>query len=74
MSVIQSCGLALTVNGEARHVPRGSSVMDLLALIGLAERKIAVERNLKIVPRSQYAVTQLDAGDAIEIVHFIGGG
>ena len=74
MSDTQSCGLALTVNGQARHVPPGSSVTDLLALIGLAERKVAVERNLEIVPRSQYAMTQLDAGDAIEIVHFIGGG
>jgi thiamine biosynthesis protein ThiS len=66
--------LALTVNGEARSVPEGTSVAGLLAGIGLAERKVAVERNLEIVPRSQYATTMLCAGDAIEIVHFIGGG
>lgn len=66
--------LALTVNGEARAVPSGSSVTELLALIGLAARKVAVERNLEIVPRSQYSMTILAAGDAIEIVHFIGGG
>lgn len=66
--------LTLTVNGEARSVPPGSSVTDLLGMIGLAERKVAVERNLEIVPRSQYTTTLLSAGDAIEIVHFIGGG
>jgi sulfur carrier protein len=66
--------IALTVNGEARAVPVGTSVTGLLAEIGLAERKVAVERNLEIVPRSQYSATMLSAGDAIEIVHFIGGG
>ena len=67
-------GLKLTVNGEARRVPQGLTVAGLLAEIGLAERKVAVERNLEIVPRSQYATTALADGDAIEIVHFIGGG
>jgi thiamine biosynthesis protein ThiS len=67
-------GLKLSVNGEARHVPQGLTVAGLLAEIGLAERKVAVERNLEIVPRSQYATTTLADGDAIEIVHFIGGG
>jgi thiamine biosynthesis protein ThiS len=66
--------LKLTVNGEARQMAAGLSVADLLAEIGLAARKVAVERNLEIVPRSQYATTQLADGDAIEIVHFIGGG
>ena len=66
--------VALRVNGQARTVPPGSSVADLLGLIGLAERKVAVERNLEIVPRSKYATTWLSADDAIEIVHFIGGG
>ena len=66
--------LRLTVNGEARLVPSGLTVADLLAEIGLAARKVAVERNLEIVPRSQYATTALTDGDAIEIVHFIGGG
>ncbi|WP_450104021.1 sulfur carrier protein ThiS [Sediminicoccus rosea] len=66
--------LKLTVNGEARSVPAGLTVADLLAEIGLAARKVAVERNLEIVPRSQYATTALADGDAIEIVHFIGGG
>ncbi len=47
---------------------------DLLARIGLDTRKVAVERNLEIVPRSAYAATALAAGDRLEIVHFIGGG
>jgi thiamine biosynthesis protein ThiS len=74
METATDTGLALTVNGEARSVPAGTTVAGLLALIGLAERKVAVERNLEIVPRSAYASTVLAPGDAIEIVHFIGGG
>ncbi|WP_376088727.1 sulfur carrier protein ThiS [Roseomonas sp. CCTCC AB2023176] len=64
----------ITLNGEAREFPAGSSVTDLLAAIGLDGRKVAVERNEEIVPRSAYGTTALAAGDAIEIVHFIGGG
>ena len=66
--------LSVTVNGEAREVPAPATVADLLALIGLDTRKVAVERNMEIVPRSTYADTALAAGDALEIVHFIGGG
>lgn len=66
--------LRLTINGEARDIRAESTLDDLLAEIGLAARKVAVERNLEIVPRSQYATTRLADGDAIEIVHFIGGG
>jgi thiazole synthase/sulfur carrier protein len=50
------------------------TVADLIASIGLDARKIAVERNEAIVPRSLYAATRLADGDALEIVHFIGGG
>jgi thiamine biosynthesis protein ThiS len=67
--------LNLTVNGEARVF--GEGVADLAALVatlGLDARKVAVERNLAIVPRSAYAETALADGDRIEIVHFIGGG
>ena len=66
--------IPITVNGEAREVPAPATVADLLASIGLDTRKVAVERNLEIVPRSAYADTELAAGDALEIVHFIGGG
>lgn len=66
--------IRITVNGEDREVPAASTVADLLAGIGLDIRKVAVERNLEIVPRSTYAATALAAGDRLEIVHFIGGG
>ena len=66
--------IAITVNGEAREVPSPATVADLLARIGLDTKKVAVERNLEIVPRSTYASTALAAGDQLEIVHFIGGG
>ena len=66
--------IPITVNGEARDVAAPATVADLLAGIGLDTRKVAVERNMEIVPRSAYADTALEAGDALEIVHFIGGG
>jgi len=66
--------IPVTVNGEAREVPAPATVADLLRGIGLDTRKVAVERNMEIVPRSAYAETALAAGDALEIVHFIGGG
>ena len=66
--------IEITVNGEARKVPAPATVADLLARIGLDTRKVAVELNLEIVPRSAYAETALGPGDALEIVHFIGGG
>jgi len=66
--------LSLTVNGEARSFDGSLSVEDLLRTLGLDRRKVAVERNEAIVPRSSYAETWLTGGDAIEIVHFIGGG
>jgi thiamine biosynthesis protein ThiS len=64
----------LTVNGETRAMEGAPSVAVLVAALGLDGRKVAVERNLEIVPRSAYDATQLEDGDRIEIVHFIGGG
>ena len=69
-----TASIRITVNGDTREVPAASSVADLLAGLGLDLRKVAVERNLEIVPRSTYAATRLAAGDTLEIVHFIGGG
>jgi sulfur carrier protein len=66
--------ISVSVNGEARELPASITVAELLARIGLDTRKVAVERNMEIVPRSTYAATALAAGDALEIVHFIGGG
>jgi thiazole synthase len=66
--------LTITLNGYPRRVAAGSSVADLLASLDLPAEKVAVERNLAIVPRSTFADVQLAEGDALEIVHFVGGG
>ncbi len=63
----------ILLNGEEREVT-ATSVTALIAEIGLDGRKIAVERNLEIVPRSLYLGTALSDGDRLEIVHFVGGG
>ena len=64
----------ITVNGEPQTLPPGTTVAALLAHLALDTRKVAVERNEEIVRRSAYDTTQLDPGDRLEIVHFIGGG
>ncbi len=66
--------IGLTVNGEALAVPAGTTVAALMARLELDTAKVAVERNLEIVPRSAYPRVVLDAGDRLEVVHFIGGG
>jgi len=66
--------ISLTVNGETRDLPEGTKLAGLIALIGLDTRKVAVELNREIVPRSTYGAVLLQPGDALEIVHFIGGG
>jgi sulfur carrier protein len=66
--------MTLFLNGEARHFPGLTTVAALVEALGLDRRKVAVERNLEIVPRSAYQVTSVADGDRIEIVHFIGGG
>ena len=66
--------LSLILNGEPRRLEAVGNVAELVAALGLEPRKVAVERNLEIVPRSAYGQTRLTDGDRIEIVHFIGGG
>jgi thiamine biosynthesis protein ThiS len=66
--------MQITLNGSDHAVLPGETVAGLLASLGLPARKVAVERNEEIVPRSVYETTMLQPGDAIEIVHFIGGG
>lgn len=63
----------ILLNGEPRQV-NATTVAELLREIGLDTRKVAVERNEEIVPRSTYAAAMLAPGDQLEIVHFIGGG
>jgi thiazole synthase len=64
----------ITLNGETRRLDRPVSIHGLLESLGLDPAKIAVERNLEIVPRSRYGEVALTQGDRLEIVHFIGGG
>ena len=66
--------ITLSLNGESKTYPAPLSVAQLLGRLELDTRKVAVERNEEIVPRSIYAETGLQDGDRLEIVHFIGGG
>jgi thiamine biosynthesis protein ThiS len=66
--------MRLLLNGEERDVAGVVTIADLVTSLGLDARKVAIERNLEIAPRSSYADTALADGDRIEIVTFIGGG
>ena len=66
--------LLLTVNGEPRRIAPGASIADLVASLDLDPRKVAVEHNAEIAPRSMLAEIALSDGDVLEIVHFVGGG
>lgn len=70
---IPSIAVRVQINGEPQSVPM-CTVADLLTARGLAGKRVAVERNGAIVPRSQHAQTQLADGDQIEIVVAVGGG
>ncbi|MDR0737154.1 MAG: sulfur carrier protein ThiS [Zoogloeaceae bacterium] len=65
----------LTLNGERRSFPDTlATLSDLMAHLGYADKRVAVEKNGGIVPRSRYAATPLSSGDALEIVVAVGGG
>jgi len=64
----------VTINGESRDVPAGLTVAALLSHLGLATERVAIERNLEILPRAQWETTRVLPGDRYEIVHFVGGG
>ena len=64
----------VTINGEAKQLNGAMTLNELLQFLRLDPKKIAVERNLEIVPRSTYATVRIEDGDTFEIVHFIGGG
>lgn len=66
--------ISIRVNGDDRRIAAGTTLAGLASALGLAPEKVAVERNLEIVPRSTLAEVALADGDAIEIVHFVGGG
>ena len=66
--------MQVTINGEYRQLSAPVSITELLQDLGLDARKVALERNLEIVPRSNYDGTMIGDGDRLEIVHFTGGG
>lgn len=66
--------MEVTVNGNAREIPDGLTVKDLVAHLGLDGGPVAVEINREIVPRAEHATRSVATGDTIEIVHFVGGG
>ncbi len=66
--------MRLTVNGETREAPDQATLADLLASLGIDSRRVAVERNLEIAPRTQWSAIPLAEGDRLEIVQFVGGG
>ena len=66
--------VSIRVNGQHRRVPKGISIADLALELGLEPAKVAVERNLEIVPRSTLRQVEVEDGDDFEIVTFVGGG
>lgn len=66
--------IQLSVNGQVRQVEPGANVARLLEALEMSGKRVAVERNGQIVPRSQYSNTGLAEGDALEIVVAVGGG
>ncbi|PZU60258.1 MAG: thiamine biosynthesis protein ThiS [Sphingobium sp.] len=66
--------ISIRLNGEHRRIRQGMTISDLAGELGLAPEKVAVERNLEIVPRSTLAAVLVEDGDELEIVHFVGGG
>ncbi len=64
----------VVINGEPRTVAQGTTVLALLAELGLAGKPVAVERNREIVPRATHGTTLLASGDRLEVVTFVGGG
>jgi thiazole synthase len=66
--------LNVRINGEQRRVASGINVAALIAELGLNAKRVAVERNLEIVPRSTFEQVEVEDGDQYEIVHFVGGG
>lgn len=74
MTIDARQSLAISVNGEQRQVPAGLSIAAMLAELGLDPQRVAVERNLEVVPRSSLGDVRVEDGDRYEVVHFVGGG
>jgi sulfur carrier protein len=66
--------MKVKINGDVHDVPEGLTVSALLDHLGMSSGRVAIERNLDILPRAQWADTRVAANDSYEIVHFVGGG
>ena len=66
--------MTITINGERREIPDGLNVTALLEYLGMAENRVAIERNRDILPRALWQETQVSANDTFEIVQLVGGG
>jgi sulfur carrier protein len=73
-SAPMSTRIDVVVNGQPRALSAGTTVAALIAELGLAGRRVAVERNREVIPRAQHETAVLGPGDRIEIVTFVGGG
>ncbi len=66
--------MQLLVNGEDREIPDGTTIADLLELLDVRMKGVAVERNLQVIPRAEHGSTVLEEGDRLEVVTLVGGG
>ena len=66
--------ISIQLNGEAKEVPENLTLRSLLEWLETPADRVAVERNLEIVPRSRWHETAILAGDQLEVIHFVGGG
>jgi len=66
--------ITIAINGDSRDVPGGLTVEQLLDHLGIESARVAIERNLDILPRDRWAETLVQFGDRFEIIHFVGGG
>jgi thiamine biosynthesis protein ThiS len=66
--------MQVTINGTVRDIPESLTLGDLVAYLGLTDGPVAIEVNREVVPRAKHGEHRIAAGDAIEVVHFVGGG
>ena len=71
---VEKQGVTVQLNGELREVPEGLTLAALIEWLKLPRDRVAVERNLEIVPRARWNLTPIQAGDQLEVVHLVGGG
>jgi len=66
--------MIVTINGERKEIPEGLTVAALLNHLEMSVDRVAIERNLEILPRARWPETHVSSNDSFEIVHFVGGG